>query len=145
MNTLIDSKFIEEAFRFWFIDQEHIRSPFPVYIQSELKQKTIKKFNEWLNGIHQDAKDEFNDEMFAEKFEEILFEISLSLIQTEDERITILYPFLPRVNDKTAKDSQESIIIERTIQVDGDFKSLLLTCLNSETNEKWTTSFELPN
>lgn len=145
MSTLINSEFIEEAFIFWFNDEDHIRSPFPDYIRPALKQKAIEKFSEWLEGVHQDAKDEFNDEMFAEKFEEILFEISLSLIQTEDERITILYPFLPRVNDKTAKDSQESIIIERTIQVDGDFKSLLLTCLNSETNEKWTTSFELPN
>jgi hypothetical protein len=145
MSTLISSKFIEEAFHFWFNDEDHIRSPFPDYIRPALKQKATEKFSEWIEGVHQDAKDEFNDEMFAEKFEEILFEISLSLIQTEDERITILYPFLPRLNDKTAKDSQESIIIERAIQVDGDFKSLLLTCLNSETNEKWTTSFELPN
>lgn len=145
MNTLISSEFIEEAFHFWFNDEDHIRSPFPDYIRPALKQKATEKFSEWIEGVHQDAKDEFNDEMFAEKFEEILFEISLSLIQTEDERITILYPFLPRLNDKTAKDSQESIIIERAIQVDGDFKSLLLTCLNSETNEKWTTSFELPN
>ena len=145
MSTLINSEFIEEAFLFWFNDEDHIRSPFPDYIRPALKQKAIEKFSEWIEGVHQDAKDEFNDEMFAEKFEEILFEISLSLIQTEDERITILYPFLPRLNDKTAKDSQESIIIERAIQVDGDFKSLLLTCLDSKTNEKWTTSFELPN
>jgi hypothetical protein len=145
MNTLIDSKFIEEAFRFWFIDQEHIRSPFPVYIQSELKQKTIKKFNEWLNGIHQDAKDEFNDEMFAEKFEEILFEIALELVITEDEKITILYPFLPRLNDTTTKDNNESVIVERNIKVNGDYKSLEIKCLENISNLKWITSFELPN
>ncbi|MBI1837761.1 MAG: hypothetical protein HYR91_10915 [Flavobacteriia bacterium] len=143
--SIIDSDFIEQAFYFWFNDQQHIRTPFPSYIQSALKTQAIEKFSEWLNGVHPDAKEEFNDEMFAEKFEEILFEMAIPLIQTEDERITILYPFLPRINDKTAKDNQESIIIDRVIKIDGDFKSLEVTCLNSITNEKWVTSFELPN
>lgn len=143
--TIIDSDFIEQAFNFWFNDQNHIRTPFPTYIHSTLRMDTVEKFSKWLNGIHPDAKEEFNDEMIAEKFEEILFETAIPLIKTEDEKITILYPFLPRVDDKTMKDGQENYIIERNLTVDGDFKSLEVTCLNPVTNEKWKTSFDLGN
>ena len=41
---------------------------------------------------------ELNDEAIAEKFEEIIFEAALPMILTEDERISILYPFLPRLD-----------------------------------------------
>lgn len=143
--TIIDSDFIEQAFNFWFNDQDHIRSPFPSYIHSPLKSLTLEKFSKWINEIHPDAKEEFNDEMIAEKFEEILFETAIPLIKTEDEKITILYPFLPRVDDKTIKDGIENIIIDRYLKTEGDFKSLELTCLNPATNEKWKTSFDLGN
>lgn len=143
--TIIDSDFIEQAFSFWFNDQEHIRSPFPTYIHSALKPQAIEKFEEWLENIHEDAKDEFNDEMIAEKFEEILFEIALTLIKTEDERLTILYPFLPRIDDKIKDDNQvENKIISRFMKESGDDKFLEIKCLNESTNEEWITSFELP-
>lgn len=145
MKTLTDSEFIDQALFFWFNDQQHIRSPFPTYIQNKLKQESIKKFDEWLKNIHPDAKDEFNDEMFAEKFEELLFEEALSLVLTEDEKITILYPFLPRLDDNITNENQQSNIIERNIKIEGDHKFLEVKCLNITTNEKWTTSFELPN
>jgi len=41
-----------------------------------------------------------NDESIGEKFEKIIFETATKLIKTEDERITIVYPFLPRLKDK---------------------------------------------
>ena len=143
--TIIDSEFIEQAFSFWFTDQKHIRSPFPTYTHSALKPAAIEKFEEWLANIHKDAKDEFNDEMIAEKFEEILFETGLTLIQTEDERLTILYPFLPRVSDKIKDDKQiENIIISRFLKEVGDDKFLEIKCINKSTKEEWITSFELP-
>lgn len=144
--TLIESDFLEQAFHFWLNDQQHIRSPFPNYIHNDLKTQSVEAFTKWLNDLHPDSKDEFNDEMIAEKFEEILFETAMPLIKTEDERLTILFPFLPRLNDKIANElQQECNIIERNMLVDGDNKSLEVKCINLVTNEKWSTSFELPN
>lgn len=144
-HTLESSEFIEETFRFWFSDNEHIRSPFPDYIQSRLKTDATEKFFSWVNNLKPEAKDELNDEIIAEKFEEIMFEIALTLILTEDERISILYPFLPRLGDKLNDHEQiESTITDRVIRKDEDTNFLHLTCVNSQTNTKWETSFELP-
>lgn len=144
-DALVSSEFIEETFRFWFTDNEHIRSPFPDYIQSKLKTESTEKFYNWINNLKPEAKDELNDEGIAEKFEEIIFEAAIPMILTDDERISILYPFLPRLGDKLKDDSQkESEIVNRIIKKDEDTNFLHLSCVNCETGEKWETSFELP-
>ena len=139
------SEFIEETFHFWYTDNEHIRSPFPDYIQSKLKTESTEKFYNWVNNLKPEAKDELNDEGIAEKFEEIIFETALQLIITEDERISILYPFLPRLGDNLKDENGlESVIEHRIIKKEEDTNFLHLSCLNKTTNEKWETSFELP-
>lgn len=143
--TLETSEFIEETFIFWFSDNEHIRSPFPDYIQSKLKTEATEKFYNWINNLKPEAKDELNDEAIAEKFEEIIFEAALPMILTEDERISILYPFLPRLDDKLKDENGiESSITDRIIKKNEDTNFLHLSCINRDTNEKWETSFELP-
>jgi len=141
-NTVESSEFIEQTFHFWFTDNQHIRSPFPLYIRSVLKEKSIEMFYKWAKGLNPKAKDEINDEIIAEKFEEIIFENALSLIKTEDERITILYPFLPRLGDKL--DKKNDVIIDRAIIKDGDTKYLKIVLENPISKKKWDTSFELP-
>ncbi len=144
-HTLESSEFVEETFAFWYTDDNHIRSPFPDYIQARLKIDATEKFYTWVNNLKPEAKDEMNDEIIAEKFEEIIFEAALPLISTEDERISILYPFLPRVGDELADEEKKaSIIADRIIKKDEDTNFLHLTCINKETGEKWETSFELP-
>lgn len=144
-DALETSEFIEETFIFWFSDNEHIRSPFPDYIQSKLKTESTEKFYNWLNNLKPEAKDELNDEAIAEKFEEIIFETALPMILTEDERISILYPFLPRLGDKLKDENDiESVITDRIIKKNEDTNFLHLSCINQNTNEKWETSFELP-
>jgi hypothetical protein len=144
-NSLATSEFIEETFLFWYSDNEHIRSPFPDYIQTRLKTDATEKFYAWVNNLKPEAKDEMNDEIIAEKFEEIIFESALPLIATEDERISILYPFLPRVGDDLADvEKKVSVVTDRIIKKDEDTNFLHLTCINKETGEKWETSFELP-
>ena len=71
---LIDNSMIEAAFGFWFSDKEHIRSPFPVYIREQLTTKALDNFFDWVKKISDQAKKDINDEIVAEKFEEILFE-----------------------------------------------------------------------
>ena len=130
-HTLESSEFVEETFAFWYTDDNHIRSPFPDYIQARLKIDATEKFYTWVNNLKPEAKDEMNDEIIAEKFEEIIFEAALPLISTEDERISILYPFLPRVGDELADEEKKaSIIADRIIKKDYMYsKKKVISCL----------------
>ena len=71
-NSVESSELVEQTFKFWFNDNDHIRSPFPNYIQNELKQLATDRFYEWASTVNPEAKDEVNDEVVAEKFEEII-------------------------------------------------------------------------
>jgi hypothetical protein len=146
LNTVENSKMVEQTFNFWFTDQAHIRSPFPSYIRPALKAEATAKFFTWANGINPKAKEELNDEIIGEKFEEIIFETANSLVKTEDERITIQYPFLPRMgdqlNDKDNNSNNE--IIDRVILKEEDTSFLNVTLENKITKEHWSTKFELP-
>ncbi len=142
------SELIEQTFKFWFSDNEHIRSPFPEYIRPELKEKSVEKFFEWASNLHPKAKDEVNDEIIGEKFEEIIFETATQLVLTEDEKLTIEYPFLPRLNDVIYEDVEnktgESRIIDRIKIKEGDFNYLKIKLEKIESKENWETKFELP-
>ena len=144
-NTLDTSELVEQAFDFWFGEEGHIRSPFPGYIRPELRPKAIERFYEWLNALTDEARQEFNDEMIAEKLEEIIFETATTLVQTEDERISILYPFLPRIDDEL-KDAEEAVshIVDRNIYKEGDHTFLKVKCRKVDDQTLWETSFELP-
>ena len=144
-NTVESSELVEETFNFWLNDNGHIRSPFPTYIHSELRPLATTRFFEWAKSLNEEAKDELNDEAIGEKFEEIIFETATTLIKTEDERITILYPFLPRLGDNLKDDSdQESTIVDRSIIKEGDTSFLKVFCETDASKDKWTTTFELP-
>lgn len=148
--TLLDpdsvesSELVQETFEFWLSDKEHIRSPFPNYIHNELKQTATERFFQWARKLKDTAKDEMNDEMIGEKFEEIIFDVATQLVKTEDEKITILYPFLPRLDDQIKdKDNKMGHIVSRHIEKNGD-KSFLKVKLKNEDESIWETSFELP-
>ena len=143
--TVESSELVEHTFKFWFNDNEHIRSPFPTYIQPELKVKSTNRFFDWAVGLDPKAKDELSDEAVGEKFEEIIFEVATSLIKTEDERITILYPFLPRLDDALNGAGKEaSTIVDRKIYKDGDTSLMKVVCKEVETENQWETEFQLP-
>lgn len=144
-NNLETSEFIEAVFNFWYKDNGHIRTPFPNYIQQKLRIVATEKFHFWLNNLKKEAKDELNDEAIAEKFEELLFSSATQMVQTEDEKISILYPFLPRVNDILNDENQvQNTVIDRQIKKEEDSSYLYLFCLNKKTNEKWERAIELP-
>ena len=146
-NTVESSELVEQTFNFWFSDNEHIRSPFPEYIRPILKEKAVEDFFKWVSNLNPKAKEEVNDEMIAEKFEEIIFEAAMGLVHTEDEKITIQYPFLPRVDDEirnNEEDAQLSKIIDRTLTKEGDTKFLKVKLENVSNQQVWETKFELP-
>lgn len=146
-NTIESSELVEQTFNFWFTDNDHIRSPFPEYIRPILKEKSVDGFFKWVSNLNPKAKEEVNDEMVAEKFEEIIFETALNMVVTEDEKITIQYPFLPRVGDEIyANETPDLIsnIIDRVLLKEGDDSFLKVKAEEFATKKVWETKFELP-
>jgi hypothetical protein len=146
--TVAQSEMVRQALRFWFEDQEHIRSPFPRHLQPMVAEKGSVRFAEWLNRLHEKAKDEVNDEVLAEKFEEILFQVGLELAQTEDERISLLFPFLPRIGDQVVPTEgqgyQPSNVTARKLVGESDTKYLHLSLREATDGQEWETQMELP-
>ena len=141
------SELVEQTFNFWFNNKDsHIRSPFPEYIRPDLKRNATLNFNTWINALSSGADKELNDEIIGEKFEEIIFEEGLRLVLTEDEKISINYPFLPRIDDVINADGQQekSIIVDRSVVKEDDHVFLLVVLEKSNTKERWETQFELP-
>src|SRR5690606_23264285 len=87
----IDPEMIKAAFDFWYSDNNHLRSPFPFYIRNDLKIAATNKFLDWSQSISGKTKEELNDEILAERFEEIIFELALNMVITEDEKLTVRY------------------------------------------------------
>ncbi len=86
--------------------------------------------------------------MVAEKFEEILFSEAMEMVKTQDERITLQYPFLPRVGDrvrhKDGGDHPESTVVDRHFSKEGNKTFLKVINEPVEGGQRWSTKFELP-
>lgn len=148
IENLDNTSLIEQTFEFWFSDHDHIRTPFPSYIHDQLKTEAVSKFYEWTSKLKEDARKEINDEIICEKFEEIIFETAIKLVSSDDERITINYPFMPRVGDKINQhletNRSASVVVSRTIIKEGDKTMLELKLREEGNNHLWETQFELP-
>lgn len=146
--TVENSEFVEETFNFWFSDNEHIRSPFPQYIKPKLQAISTDRFFKWVAELDKGAKEDVDNTVVVEKFEQIIFEEALKLAMTEDERITICYPFLPRVGDQvnegTDVQKKNSKITHRAIVKNKDETFLKVQLKSEDSNLVWETTFELP-
>jgi hypothetical protein len=142
----VGSEFFEESFKFWFEDNQHIRTPFPDEIQEQLKEKTSRVFMEWVYELSDEEKSKLQNEEIVETFEMILFNQAIDLVDDEDQKITICYPFMPRLGD-VVDDNEKgaSKIVSRKLDVNKDEKKYLKVKLKSETvTQEWETEFELP-
>jgi hypothetical protein len=142
-------EFIEDTFRYWLSNKEHIRTPFPEYIHEELMETSTTRFIAWADSVTPKARQELNHEIVAEKFEEIIFETGLMLAKEEDEKITIRYPFMPRSEDEISIKNPDgttakSTIFKREIIKEGNKAYLKVYLKNNTTSEEWDTKFELP-
>lgn len=142
----IEADFFEESFKFWFEDNESIRSPFPVEIQNELKEKTLRVFMEWVFELSEEETAKLEKEEIAETFEMILFNQALGMVEDEDRKITICYPFMPRLGDVVDDEKRGlSKVVERKVDLKKDDRKYLKVKLKSETvAQEWETEFELP-
>lgn len=140
----IDQEMIEASIEFWFSDKDEIRSPFPDYIKSDLLRSSIKQFIEWNKKISDDARKELNDEILVERFEEFLFEEAYKLVITDDEKITIKYPFMLRVDDQVKHEERPlSKVLSRNIIQKDNTSYLEVELVELENGVRWGTSFEL--
>ena len=143
---------IEEGCKFWFNDNEHLRSPFPKEIQTELKAKASTLYMDYIKDLTKEDRKEITDEELVSVFEMFLFSSSLELIDTEDkdQLLTIHYPFLPRTGDKVNDTNKgESAIVnrdvyEKEINDQKEKKLFMKVELESEDGENWETEFEIP-
>jgi len=143
--TMVENEMMEVSFDYWFNDHDDIRSPIPDYIKSELRDKATESFVKWASKLTDLAKKEINDEIMLERFEEVMFEEAIKLVQTEEERITIKYPFMHRIDDHV-KDGvhPESKVVKRVIITENDTAFLNVTFSELETGKVWETNFEVP-
>ncbi|NQU52501.1 MAG: hypothetical protein HQ522_08170 [Bacteroidetes bacterium] len=142
----IGSDFFEESFKFWFEDNEQIRTPFPDEIKEDLKEKTFRVFMEWVFELSDDEKSKLKNDEIVETFEMILFNQAMGMVEDEDQKITICYPFMPRLGDVVDdKEKGASKVISRKMDLNKDEKKYLKVKLISETvSQEWETEFELP-
>ncbi|MCB0538174.1 MAG: hypothetical protein KDE33_11695 [Bacteroidetes bacterium] len=146
LEEIENSEFIKKTFEFWFETNGHIRSPFPSYVIPMVKESAILQFQEWINKLPKKAEKEIDDTVVCEKFEEILFELGSHFVKTEDEKITLKYPFLPRIGDPINKsiEHNNSEVIFRKVLTEKDNKHLLIRAKEIETKQTWETKIELP-
>ncbi|MBA4298541.1 hypothetical protein SAMN03080617_00658 [Algoriphagus alkaliphilus] len=147
-NKLSSSALVQETFRHWLSDHDQVRCPFPMEIHQVLRKKTFDKFYEWIDTLDQKGKEEMGDDFFREKLEELLFETGLELVESEDEKLSIYFPFLMRVGDQVQSGDngagEISKVISRRIEKEGDIKFFTVILENQKTKRSWESKFELP-
>lgn len=147
IDAVRQSPLFSEAITFWFTGNGHLRSPFKPEWRQQVETTAAEKFHTWLSGLKEDARHSVNDVIVSEKLEEIIFDSAMGLATTEEERITILYPFLPRVGDPISKDGSadvDSVVTARAIVKEGQDKRMTVSAKRTANNEVWETAFELP-
>ena len=146
---LAESQMIQQTVEYWFADHEHVRSPLPFYIHVEVKEKAVAAFHDWMGKLNAKANEEINEEIAHEKFEELLFQKAAELVKTDDEVLTIRFPFLPRCGDsidgKGAEGREgENVIRSRQLIKEGKDEFLQVEVENKASGKRWDTRFELP-
>lgn len=148
-DQLRQSEMARQTFAYWFADHGHVRSPFPFYVQDEVRESTLNAFRDWIAKLHSKAREEINGEIAHEKFEETLFQEAMKLVRTDDEVLTLRFPFLPRIGDQIDGGGTEgrqggNIVLGRQLATEGKDEFLKVKVENTATGEMWETRFELP-
>ena len=139
---------VEVGCAYWFNDNEEVRSPFPVEIQSEVKRRAQKEFLDFLASLAEEDAQAMNDDEMVSVFERFLFGAGLKMIDEDDLdlALTLNYPFMPRVGDLVNNENKgESCVIERRVESKEDKKPFMVVVLQVvESKETWQTEFVVP-
>jgi len=145
IRSIISSKFIEPGFEYWFTNHEHVRSPFPPVIRKPLEERSSKIFFEWMEGLKETELKTMNEDEFVEMFETILFNEAMKLVDDEDQQLTILYPFLPRLGDQVnhSLHGKGNLVGRQEIVSEENKRLFELSVLSQGNGQTWQTQFEL--
>jgi hypothetical protein len=145
VHEAIKSRFIEPGFEYWFTDHQHVRSPFTKDIKETTRTRTTTIFLEWVEGLTEEELKTMKEEEFIEMFETILFNEAIKLVEDEDQRLTITYPFMPRIGDivKHKENGNGKVIDRKEVVTKENKKMLELSISSEETGVVWKTEFEL--
>ena len=139
---------VEVGCAYWFNDNEEVRSPFPIEIQSEVKRRAQKEFLDFLASLAEEDAQAMNDDEMVSTFERFLFGAGLKMIDEDDLdlALTLNYPFMPRVGDLVNNENKGvSCVIERRVESKGDKQPFMVVVLQVvESKETWQTEFVLP-
>ena len=143
---------IEEGCKFWFNDNEHLRSPFPKEIHPALKERTTSLYMEYINNLTEVDRGEVTDDELVSVFEMFLFSSATELIDKDDKdlTLTIHYPFLPRTGDKVEDSVKGECtiiardILEKEVNDQKEKKLFMKVMLATKEGENWETEFEVP-
>lgn len=145
LHSVITAKFIDPGFNYWFTNHDHVRSPFPNSILSDAKERTTTIFLEWIEGLKEKELKDMQEDEFVEMFETILFNEAIKLVDDDDQRLTISYPFMPRMGDMVKhKDHGAGKVVERKEVITKENKKMLELTVSAENSGLiWKTEFEL--
>lgn len=135
---------INSMLQFWYQGNDDIRCPFPLEIQGSLIEMSCQKALMWYDKLSPEEHNKLKLDQVVEHFENLIFEEALNLVSHEDDKITIQYPFMPRIGDQIKhEDKPESMVVKREIVCIKEVMYLQVDFQNRTNKEKWTTRFEL--
>jgi len=142
----VSQEFLGCSYDFWLKDRTGFRTPFPTAIQEKLREVSLSAFLEWASGLSKAESKKLTKEEIAQMFELLLFNKAIDLVESEDDELTIRYPFMPRVGDKVNDHQRgESQVVKREVLEHKNGKLFFnVTLRGDESGEKWSTEFELP-
>ncbi len=150
LDQLRASAMVQQTFTYWFTDHGHVRSPFPAHMHDKLREQVLAAFSAWVLQLDAKALDEMNEEVAFGKFEEVLFHEGVRLARTEDEVLTLRFPFLPRLGDRIEGGGTvegragENIVRKRNLVREEKDEFLRVEVENVASGAAWETRFELP-
>lgn len=142
---IVTARFLKPGFEYWFSNHEKFRTPFPPEIRESLKEKTIEIFFDWFYSIKEYEKAKMEENELAEMFEMILFNEAIKLVENEDQKLGISYPFMPKIGDKiNHSEKGEGIIEDRKLILTKENKNIIeLSISFANTRQIWKTAFEI--
>ena len=142
--VLRQSPMFAGAIEFWFIGNGHLRSPFRPEWREKVTEQSAEQFRAWLAKLDDHASQSVNDVIMSEKLEETIFGCAMELTTDEEQRLTILYPFLPRPGDPIDNGGAASRVVGRSIVKEGEDRFMEVRAVPNGGGTEWTTRFELP-
>lgn len=144
--TLIGQDFVDAAFQYWLEDNGDYRVPFPLYMLDELRECTLRLFLEWTFQI--ENRDLITAESLGDKFAEIIQTVGRFLAQTDEDRLTIQYPGLPRPGDEVHVHISESEtrignVMQRDMVEDQGKMKMRVRVRFLDTGEEWGTMLDI--